>query len=97
MPSGRDFEVPLPLAAALRRRIADARLDQALLLEALERGVHRAHGHAAAAALLDLGAHRRAIGVGAEAQQRQHHDLLELAEDGRRMRVMVPVNIHNVD
>ena len=59
-------------------------LHQALLFEPLERGVHRAHGDAAAAAFLDLGADGGAVGVGAEPQQREHDDLLELAEDGRR-------------
>ena len=54
------------------------------VLEAIERGVHRAHGHAAAAARFDFGGYGGAIGVGAEAKERQHHDLLEFAEDGRR-------------
>ena len=59
-------------------------LTRPFLFEPLERGVDRAHRDRAAAALFDLGAHQRAVRVGAEAQQGEHHDLFELAEDGRR-------------
>ena len=86
------------LAAALRRRIADAGFDEPLLLEPFERGVHRAHRHAAAAALFDLAAHRGSVGVGPETQQREHHHLFELTEDGRRHSSRSwRANIYNVD
>ena len=81
----RDFVVPLALAAALRRRVADPRLDEALLFEAIERGVDGADRHAAPAAPFNLAAHGGAVGVGAEPQQGQHHHLLELAEHGGGM------------
>jgi hypothetical protein len=88
----------LALAAALRRGIADARPDESLVLETFERGVHRAHRDAAPAALFDLAAHRRAVGVGPEAQQRQHDHLFELTQHGRRLRSRHEApNIHNVD
>ena len=82
-PSARHFEMALALAAALRRRIADARFHQPFLLEPLERGVNGADRHAAAAALFDLAAHRGAVRVGAKAQQREHHHLFEFTEKWR--------------
>ena len=78
------FVMALALAAALRRRIADARVHEALLLEPVERGVDGADRDIAPAARFDFAAHRGAVGVGPEAHQRQQHHLLELAEHGRR-------------
>ena len=97
MPAGGDFVMALALAAALRRRIADARPHEALLFEPLERGVHGADRDAASALLLDFGGHARAVGIGAEAKQGQHHDLFEFAEHGRGSARHGWPNIHNVD
>jgi hypothetical protein len=56
----------LPLAAALWRRLADARFGEAFLFEPIERGVDSAHRDAAPAASFDFTANGGAVGVGAQ-------------------------------
>src|SRR5688572_24520115 len=80
----RYFIVPLALAAALWRWVADPRLDEALLFKAIECGVDGAHGHAAAATLFNLATHGGAIGFRPKPEQCEHYDLLEFPEHGRR-------------
>ena len=68
------------LAAALGSGLAEARGDEAAALEAIERGVERAGGDGAAGARLDVEADGDAIGVGAEAHEREEDQLLEVTD-----------------
>ena len=74
-----DTEVPLRAAAALRGCFSYSRSDEALRLESPESRVDRADRQATARALLDLHAHGHAVGVRAQANECQQHDLLQRA------------------
>src|SRR5262249_37172104 len=75
-----DDEMPLRSAAALGHGIARVRPDESLPLEAIERGIDRARGDAAAGSLVDLVANRGAVRALAEAQEREQYDQLEFTE-----------------
>src|SRR5687768_6840205 len=68
--------------AALRRRVAHPRAQQALPLEAVERGVDRINRYVAPRPLMDFPADRSAVGVVLEPQHAEEDELLEIAEDG---------------
>jgi hypothetical protein len=82
-PAGRQQRHMLsPPATSLRDGFADAREHEALGLEPTERDVHGADRQGAPGPALDLTANRGAVGAGAQAQERQQHELLEVAEHG---------------
>jgi hypothetical protein len=77
---GGEPETPLRLAAALRRRIREPRRQVALPVEPIERDVDAAPPERNPGARLDVVPDRHGIGVVAQPQRREHHQLLELAE-----------------
>jgi hypothetical protein len=92
---GRDLVMALSLAAALRRRLAETRPREAFVFETIERGMDSGHGDGAVALRFDFERHGRAVGVPAEAQQREEDKLLEFTEGagGRH----APTNIYIVE
>ena len=74
-----------PAPAALGDRLADARADETLRFEPIDRDVDGAHRQVAARAMLDLPSNRRAVRIGAQTKERDEDELLEIAErqDGR--------------
>jgi hypothetical protein len=76
----RHGDVALRATATLRSRVAHARRDQALCLEAIERGVQRTRGDGASRTIRQFGANRHAVCAVAESQNRQEDQLFELAE-----------------
>lgn len=78
--SSRHGDVALRATATLWSGVAHARRDQALGLEAIERGVQRTRGDGASRAIRQFRANRHAVCVVAESQNRQKDQLFELAE-----------------
>jgi hypothetical protein len=74
-----DMEKSLGAAAALRRRVAQARGNEALVLQAVERGVECPGRRLAAGPFADFLADGDAVCVVAETQNRQQHHLFEFA------------------
>ena len=72
--------VALRATATLWSRVAHARRDQALCLEAIERGVQRTRGEGASRTIRQFRANCHAVCVVAESQNRQEDQLFELAE-----------------
>ena len=78
--------VPLPLAASLRRGIAEPGGHEAAALQAVERGVDRARRHHPPRPRLDRLPDARAVRILVEVQQREEEQLLELAQVGSHRR-----------
>src|SRR5262249_32855846 len=77
---GRDAYPPLGAAAALRRRIAHPGLDQALVLQAIERGVERSNGAGFFRRLLHFFADRSAISLVAQPGGGGKKEIFELTQ-----------------
>jgi hypothetical protein len=76
----RHLERTLGAPAALGRWLRHGGTHQALRGEAIERCVDRADRHIAAGAFRNLPPHAHAVGVAAQTQHREQHQVLELAQ-----------------
>src|SRR5688572_4847463 len=93
----RHGDVALRATATLWSRVAHARRDQALCLEAIEGGVQRTRGDGASRTIRQFRANRHAVCVVAESQNRQEDQLFELAEIHRSCLVMDLVLRHQLE
>jgi hypothetical protein len=80
-------------AAALRRRLANARSHKALYFQAVERDVHSADRQIPSGSRFNFAPDRRAVRVRTQPDQRQQHELFELAKEGFGSRYL----LHNVN
>src|SRR5688572_25069021 len=81
---GEQGEVLSPAAAALRRRIADARSDEAFRFEPIESDIDGADRELSPGTCLDFAPDGRAIGICAEPDEREQDDLFKLADSEPR-------------
>ena len=82
---------PLPFAAALGRRLPEARAHEAALLEAIERRVQRARRDDAVGTFLNLPTDRDAVHVRTQPHEGKENQLLEIANRVRHEVVLEDV------
>jgi len=76
----RHVEVLLRSPAALCRRLAELRCDEALILQSLEGGINTADSYIPAGSFLELFADWNAVGVVAQAYENQYYHQFEASE-----------------
>jgi hypothetical protein len=76
----RHAEISFGLSSSLGGRLAQMRRHQPSAFQPLRRGVYTAQRDLTAGLLFDFPRDRHAIGILPQAQQRQHHHQLEIAE-----------------
>ena len=83
-PRRLQLEEPLGASAALRRAVAQPGDHQSLLIEPFQRHIHGGPGHLAAAPCRHLIEDRNAVGIRAEPEDCQEHEMFDVAEVGAR-------------